>query len=388
MTRILLLTHEFAPFRGGVASVAHGLAQGALALGFEPVVFAPDYHADQSAEDAARPYEVVRFPGDFCSVVSFSKVVAFTRACARALRELRADRVHGVDPPAQMALSALSRLGRVSDYLLTVHGTELLRYKGEALPRLWMAGGFRRAAAVAVVSAAVRERLHRDFRVSRERTFVSHPGLGEDWLEGPPTERSALRAEWGAGPEDFVVITVGRRVYEKGQDRVVEGLARLPGSERGRTLYVVVGTGPDAYARELRARADSAAVRLIAPGPLMDAEVIRACDAADLFAMLPRQTPKRLEGLGLAYLEAGARGLPSLACATGGVAEAVKDGETGLLVEADAGPDAVAEAVALLMKDRALRRRLGDGAREHAGRFTHVRHAREVYGRFVEARGH
>ena len=382
MTRILLLTHEFAPFRGGVASVAHGLAAGALALGLEPVVFAPDYHADCSTEDAARPYQVVRFPGDFCGVVSFRKLVRFTRACGRAVRALAPDRIHAVDPPAQMALTALSRFGLVRDYLFTVHGTELLRYRAELVPRLWMAGGFRRAAAICAVSAAVRERLHKDFRVPRERTFVSHPGIGEDWFGTPPADRSALRTDWGAGPEDLVVITVGRRVFEKGQDRVVEGLARLPDAERRRTLYVVVGTGPEAYAGELRARAASAGIRLVARGSLPDAELIRACDAADLFAMLSRETPKRLEGLGLAYLEAGARGLASLACATGGVAEAVKHGETGLLLEAGAGPAAVSGAVASLMKDPALRRRLGDAAREHAGRFTHVRHAREVYGRY------
>ena len=384
MPRILLLTYEFSPFRGGIGRVAEGLAEGAAALGHEPVVFAPDYHGEQAVEDRKRCYRVVRFPGDFCGIVSFRRLVRFVTLCRRAISSVRPDVIHGVDPPAHMALTALSRLHVVSRYLLTIHGTELLRYRSEAMPRLWMATGLRRAGAVCAVSHAVRERLHRDFRVPRDRTFVSHPGIAEAWHRSPPGDPNAVRASWGANPPDFVVLTVARRVFEKGQDRIVEALARLPDAERGRMLYVVAGTGPEAYARELLARAAAGGVRLLLLGQLPDAELVRACDAADLFAMLSRETPKRLEGLGLTYLEAGARGLPSLACDIGGVSEAVRDGETGIVLEAGAGPEVVARALKRLSRDGPLARRLGRAAREHARAFTLVRHASEVYGRFEE----
>lgn len=384
MPRILLLTYEFSPFRGGIGNVAEGLAEGAEALGHEPVVFAPDYHGDRSSEDGERPYRVVRFPGDFCSIVSLPRLVRFVRLCRSAIATLRPDVVHGVDPPAQMALTALSRLRLVSRYLLTVHGTELLRYRSEPMPRLWMAGGLRRATAVCAVSRAVHERLHRDFRVPPDRTFVSSPGIADAWFRTPGGDRDALRATWGAGAGDVVVLTVARRVFEKGQDRVVDALALLSEAERRHTLYVVAGTGPEGYADELRARAQEGGVRLVLLGPVPEAELVGACDAADLFAMLSRDTPKRLEGLGLTYLEAGARGLPSLACDVGGVSDAVRNGESGIVLDADAGPEDVAAAVRGLVADPDLLKRLGRGAAEHARSFTRVRHASEVYGRFEE----
>ena len=72
--------------------------------------------------------------------------------------------------------------------------------------------------------------------------------------------------------------------------------------------------------------------------------------------------PGRGEAYGLAYLEAQAAGLPVVAYATAGVPEVVEDGETGILV-ADGDTPALAEAVARLLDDPALRARMGAAAR-------------------------
>jgi phosphatidylinositol alpha-1,6-mannosyltransferase len=170
-------------------------------------------------------------------------------------------------------------------------------------------------------------------------------------------------------------------VREKGQDRVIAGLAEAPTALRERAVYVLIGTGPESYAQELDASAAQAGIRLVRMGSLPDEALVRACDGADLSAMLSRQTPKRLEGLGLAYLEAGSRGVASIACRTGGVAEAVMDGETGVLLPADADAGAVGGAITQLAGDAGLRARLGANARLHGRLFTYERHAREVYGR-------
>ena len=69
-----------------------------------------------------------------------------------------------------------------------------------------------------------------------------------------------------------------------------------------------------------------------------------------------------VEGFGLVYLEAAAHGLPVVAHAVGGVGEAVIDGTTGLLVPPDQ-PTALTAALARLIDDAALRRRLGDAGR-------------------------
>lgn len=381
MSRILLTTYEFAPFRGGIGRVAENLAEGAVACGLDPVVLAPDYGGDHRAADAGRRYPVRRFDGAFCSLVSPRRLIRFAGVCRRAIREVEPDVVHGVDPQSQMALTALSRLARLDGHILTVYGTELLRYRAEILPRLWMRGGFRRAGRVCAISRHVHELLHREFDVDPGRTFVSHPPIAPAWHETPPADRSAVRATHGIDGDAFVVLTVARVVATKGHDRVLEGLTRLPPRLRSRLTYVVAGAGPEDYARRLDEAAVAGDVRLVRTGPLSDPELLALYDGADLFVMLSRRTPRRLEGLGLTYVEAGARGVPSIACDTGGVAEAVLDGRTGILLPADADAEAVAAAVERLVEDGGLRERLGAGAREHAAFFTCERHARDVYGR-------
>lgn len=387
MRRILLLTYEFAPFRGGIGRVAEGMAAGAVACGLEPVVFAPDYDADQRETDAARPYRVERFEGSFGSIVSLRRMVRYTRACRARILHERPDLVHGIDPPSQMALTMLSRLGQVPPHGLTIHGTELLRYRREPLPRIWMTGAFRRAGALWAVSDAVHAMLKRDFRVPYGRSFVAHPGIPPVWFEAPRAEPSVVRRRWGVPEDALVVLTIARRVPEKGQDRVLAGIAALPDELRARIAYVVAGAGPSAYARELRDTASRVGTRLVLLEGLSDAELVEVCDAATLFVMLSRRTAKRLEGFGLSYIEAGARGLASLACETGGVAEAVRHGETGTILPANAEPALIAGELERLLGDEAARGRLGRGAAERARTLTYEATARAVYKRFGEILG-
>lgn len=387
MARILLLTYEFSPFRGGIATVAAGLAEGAAANGHDIHVLAPDYGADRADEDGVRPYAVHRFAGDFCSILSIDRLTAFARLIRRTVQRLTPDLVHGADPQSHMALTLLARLRMASGYGVTVHGTELLRYRAEAMPRFWMRGAFRRPAGVAVVSLAVRDILLQRKDVDPARVTVAYPGIASQWRERAAADTHAVRAAWMAGDDDVVLVTVARRVPEKGQLRAIEALASLPEPMRRRILYVVVGAGPAEYAGALTTAAVEAGVRLHLTGPLDDGDVIDAVDTADLFVMLSGRTPKRLEGLGLVFLEAGARGVPSLALDTGGTAEAVRGGETGVVLPAGAEAGVVGRAIADLVDDPAHRVVLGEAARVHARGFTFRRHAADTFEPILDLAG-
>jgi phosphatidylinositol alpha-1,6-mannosyltransferase len=72
------------------------------------------------------------------------------------------------------------------------------------------------------------------------------------------------------------------------------------------------------------------------------------------------------EGFGIVFLEAAACGVPSVAGASGGAAEAVVDGETGVVVDRPADVDAVTRALDRLLSSDALRRSYGAAARRHS----------------------
>jgi glycosyltransferase involved in cell wall biosynthesis len=388
MARILILTHEFLPYRGGIAMAAEGLATGATLLGHEAIVVAPDYGRRTSAggrahgEPSAERFTVIRFPGSTCSMLSLSKLARFTRICRREIQRTRPDWIHAADPPAQMAIAALSRFCRLPPAFYTVHGSELLRYRNEPIPRLWMHGAFARVTGITAVSRAVFD-LVIALGAPPARTFIAYPGITRPWFDTPPGDRAVERRRLGIGGDDLLLITLARRVADKGHLDVLAALAGLGGDLRQRIVYFVAGTGPEGYAAEIARAARGAQVRLAMPGEISVPAAIAACDAADLFVMPSRRTHKRLEGFGLAYLEAGARGLPALARDTGGVADAVHNGETGVVLPEDAGTDRMSAAIRELIENPGWRRRLGEQARTFAAPFTWERHAATVYGRFA-----
>jgi glycosyltransferase involved in cell wall biosynthesis len=121
-------------------------------------------------------------------------------------------------------------------------------------------------------------------------------------------------------------------------------------------------------------------------GPIAANEVPDFYAALDVFAM-----PSRTDSFGIVYLEAWASGKPVVAAHAGGVPEVVSHGENGLLVPFGDVP-ALAEALALLVDDRDLARRLGDSGRAlvHDGYTWDDRFATlfERVGRAIEARRH
>jgi phosphatidylinositol alpha-1,6-mannosyltransferase len=103
-------------------------------------------------------------------------------------------------------------------------------------------------------------------------------------------------------------------------------------------------------------------------GRVADENLPALYGCADVFAMLCRNRWLGLEqeGFGIVFLEAAACGVPQVAGDSGGAADAVADGETGLVVRRPDDPAAVAAALARLLDDAGLRARLGAAARARA----------------------
>lgn len=168
---------------------------------------------------------------------------------------------------------------------------------------------------------------------------------------GDAAERAALRARLGL-PDGPLGVFVGRLNPVKNLDLVLEALALLGEAAPG---FAVVGHGPEAA--RLRRQADEwglgGRVRFVGAQSNVE-EFLRA---ADCFVL-----PSVSEGIPLALLEAMATALPVVVTAVGGLAELVRDGETGLSVPSQ-DAKALGQALARVLGDGRLAERLGRGAR-------------------------
>jgi glycosyltransferase involved in cell wall biosynthesis len=166
----------------------------------------------------------------------------------------------------------------------------------------------------------------------------------------PIDSREATRAKLGAAADRPVLLVSAALVRRKGVDVLLQALAVL--GERGiRPLLWIAGDGAERHALEVQAVEAGLAAQVRFLGRRSDvADLLAACDVFVL--------PSRREGLGVAALEAMAAGRPVVASAVGGLQDVVVDGRTGLLVRPEDAA-ALAEAIARLMQDEELRRRLG-----------------------------
>jgi glycosyltransferase involved in cell wall biosynthesis len=132
-----------------------------------------------------------------------------------------------------------------------------------------------------------------------------------------------------------------------------------------------VGDGPERDTLRALARTLAPGDGVVFAGAIPDAA--RVLPVVDLYV-----TASRREGLPLAVLEAMACGLPVLATAAPGHVDAVEPEVTGRLVPLDDAPG-LAAAAALLLRDPALRARMGRAGRERVERhFSHARVLAEV----------
>ena len=143
---------------------------------------------------------------------------------------------------------------------------------------------------------------------------------------------------------------------------------------------VCIGSGQEsAYYRDIQAQVErdglSDSVHFL--GRVSDDALLGWYHSADLFALPVVTTDDQFEGFGLVYLEANAAGLPAIGALDSGAEDAIVDGETGLLVP-QSDPDATADAIIRILKDNALRQRMGHNGLAHARQYSWEKTAQAV----------
>ena len=373
--KILLLTSEFWPVNGGIATYARETALAATRLGARVTVVAPDYGIAAHAEDRRLPYAVRRFSGGLHSRRDVPAKIAHVR---RILSDNEYDIVHAADWPFFIPL-ALARRLTDARLVMTVHGTEINEtQRPEKRLAICLAGVFGPRMEITANSAYTRDLFRSRFKIPAERVRTVHLGVSDFWF-GPRAERTKTREAFGLTPNAVTMVTVARLTRRKGHLATLAALSKLPSAVRKCLTWLVIGPDGEAeYVYELRAAAAASDCDVRLLGALSAQQIRDIYGASDFFCLTGLRDPTgRVEGFGLAYLEAAAAGLPSVATSVGGVADAVVDKETGLLVRPT--PNAIAGAIAELAQDGIKRTSLGMRAWTHAHALNWERCAAATY---------
>lgn len=367
---IHILTHEFHPRRGGIATVTEEMARAAAALGATVEVWAPAGPPDTA--EPVWPFVVHRLPHR--GTHDFRCVLATARTLVRERRRLHSATVWLAEPGPMLAMMALQWIPacRPCRITLTFHGSEILRFHRNPLTRWLTRRLIGHAIRVGTLTQYTRELLCRHFPEAAAKVCLTPGAVRSDSAPAPKAAAPSPRAK-------VHILTVGRLHPRKGQLQTLRALIALPADLRARIEYSIVGRAVrSGYAQELRQVATAADFAVHFRDDLDDRQLEDAYAQADIFAMTSIHHGLSVEGFGLVYLEAAAHGLPVVAHAIGGVGEAVVPDVTGLLVAPD-DPAGLTAAFARLITDPALRRRLGEAGRTWARRHDWRDSARQLF---------
>lgn len=347
--RLLVITNDFPPNPGGIENYVYSLVR-RWPPGEVLVVTRAMPGSDEF--DAGQDFEILREPVD-----TLLPKPALARRLGRLVAARGIDVVHF---PSALPLGLMgSGLGR--PYALSVHGGEFVLASRMPGVRSALKAVCRSAATVMPESSFAEKLVTGLLGTGIPLTRVT---CGVDAARYGP----GLVQPVDLGVEGPVVVSVSRLVARKGPRTLIAGLPRVLRSHPDAHL-LVVGGGPDLpYLQKMvgdRSLAGSATLAGAQPWDRIPSYLA----SAEIFALPTRARflGTETEGLPLVYVEAAAAGLPLIGGDVGGVGDAVRPGQTGILVDGRSA-EQTADAIVRLLDSPDEARRLGAAARQMAER--------------------
>ena len=355
--QILLVTNDFGPRTGGIETFVIGLLE--RITGHRVIVFTSGQdETSEHDQDWLNKFgvQVIR---DKSKILLPSWRV--TRSVKKIVLENKIDVViFGAAAPLAFMSKSLRKIG-VKKIVALTHGHEVwwakifpfnlaIKRIGNNVDYLTYLGEFTRLA----ISTALSEE-------NRKKLVRIAPGIDTSHFI-PRADGFQKRNELGL-QDKKIIISVGRLVHRKGQDKLIEAmpaiLEKIPNAH-----LLIVGEGPYKEFLEKLVSKLSLTKNVTFAGRVLYDKLPTYLSAADLFAMPSRSRffGLEVEGLGIVYLEASACGIPVVAGISGGAPDAVLEGITGFCVDGTNVAE-VADAVIEICRDAQRASNMGAAGR-------------------------
>ena len=344
--KILILSSEFPPGPGGIGTHAYQLAKNfALASNEVQVLTPQDYAAEEEIVtfNRSQPFAVSRFIN---GKSAFSKALTRIRGFNSTLRHFKPDVVLVSGSRSIWLTAILMTFYREIPWVVVAHGTEFGQMNGL---NAWVTKvSANQATALICVSEYTRQAV-RALGVNKPPMEVVHNGADEAQyfiLEQDKIIelRRALDVEG-----KFVLLTVGNVSARKGQEVVIRALPAIL-QQAPQAIYWMAGLPTERDSLQKLARELGVERSIYFLDRVSNQRLLELYNACDLFVMTSRQLENGdFEGYGIAVIEAALCGKAAVVSDNSGLAEAVLDGQTGVLVPQN-DPEATAMAIIYLIE--------------------------------------
>lgn len=348
--KILLATNDFPPKVGGIQTYCYELAKNLTSLGEEVTVLAPRVEGDLEF-DKRQNFKTIRIKNKLNLYLAFFSI----------LRKEKIERILVGHRANYARLASWANLLFKTPYVIIVYGGEiLLSGRKRSIKK-----GFKRVRKVITISHFTKERLI-EIGILEKKILVVHPGV-DPVKFNPRLDPLPIKKKYNLEGKK-VILTVSHLVKRKGHHNVLKALPQVSGKVLN-LIYLIVGKGKEEEMLKGVVRDLKLEERVVFAGEIKEKEIPLYYAACDIFIMPSYEIKDRgdVEGFGIVYLEANACGKPVIGGRSGGVTDAVIDGETGFLVD-PLNINQIAEALVKLLTDSELARKLGEEGRKRVER--------------------
>jgi phosphatidylinositol alpha-1,6-mannosyltransferase len=366
---LLIVSSEFPPGPGGIGTHAYAVGRGLAGRGWRVQVVTPQDYAtqDERARFAVANPELAIIPAraSFPFIGPPGKALDRWRLARGATQRTRPDVIMATGARAAWVAATLKHTSRAAHHaplVMVGHGTEFgLRSFWERPLTRW---AFAQAEHVVCVSEYTRRyMLERGYK-PRATSVIPNGADETRFAPQPEAPIAAFRAQHNL-QDRAVLLTVGHVSERKGQRVVIEALPKVA-AQFPNVLYIAAGVPTQAEALKTLAASLGVADKVQFWGRTDAEKLLMLFNSCEIFVMTSVHTASGdFEGYGIALVEAALCGKPSVASGDSGLAEALIDGETGVLVPQN-DPDATAHAIIGLLSDPTRRQTMGERARAHA----------------------
>lgn len=351
MKNNLLITLDFPPNFGGVATYYYNIC---LSLPSDKIiVLAPTDPLAQNF-DNRQDFKVVRKGligknrlSIYFSIISIIKII----------NRHKIDMIHIGNILPLGILAWLINKWNKTPYLIYTHGLDVVYPQKFWRKKLLMKLIIKSASALIANSNFTKNELIK-LGAAENKITVVYPCSNLKPIALSETEINAFKNQHGLNNKK-ILLSAGRLVERKGHDQVIMALPEIIKMVPS-LIYLIAGAGPrlDQLGQLATECGVASAVRFL--GPLADNELALCYNVADVFIMPSRQLADGdVEGFGIVYLEANLYHKPVIGGSSGGVPEAVLDGETGLLVD-PLNTSEIAQKTIKLLTDQTYAQQLGE----------------------------
>lgn len=337
--KTVLITLEYPPFKGGVASYYYNLAMN---------------------WPSTDEFEVI--DNNENKLMAKRKYLPWLRALKKIWRLRKENNFDYLIVGQILPLGTVAYLTSLISpfkYTVVLHGLDLnlaLRPRKKFITRLVLKRSYR----IICANSKVAEILKQAVSGLEEKIKVVNPGVDISSQVNKDLVKDLIREY--KFDSSFTLLSIGRLVERKGFDKVIAAVSRLATEN---IKYFIIGQGQDEIRLKQIVKDLKQTERVIFLGSISEAEKLAWLHASDTFIMPSRQIGVDYEGFGIVYLEANQAGLPVIAGNSGGVGDAVIDGLNGLMVDPN-NVEEISLAIVKIIKNKDLRFNLAENGKQRA----------------------